>query len=478
MADATGSDMPPSGLEWHIKNRWLFLLDTLFDCTVGVVAALYYRRTPRTLEAVLATIVTMQTLNLHRQSQILVAAFVFMLAMAFVFASPVFASPVNLTVAYEDVTVSLLSGPPVSGTLVSADAGKIVIETKAGSVEKSAADIDRVRFANKMDAQVPPVQLLLLDGSKVYGTRLTGKSAGWLLKEGSGGETTIPSKSLKAALLKPIAPEMAGAWQAAILETKNSDAVIVARPTKTLDRINGVISQVLDASVSFDLDGQQIDIPMEKLAGLVWFQKELERVKPTIEVTVTDHSVWMADSFTVKADSIELKTQLGQSVLIPFKKLFSINYSTANIRWLSEIELLSAVADKQIDFKTPVASLDRAFLPRFVVGGRTASSTSPPGDRDLYFPSPGEYTFRVPQGFSQLQCKVERTDEGSQRTNLVIEVWQDDQKISEQALAHDVDFIEVNVALKPEKKTKLVVACKSKLMVGTEVTWKQPRLKR
>jgi len=400
-------------------------------------------------------------------------ALIFMLAIALVATSP----PPFLA-AYEDVTVTLLSGSPVAGTLVSADASKIVVQTKAGPVEKSAADIDRVRFANKLDSQMPPVQLLLLDGSKVFGNRLTGKSTGWLLKEASGIEMAIPPKSLKAALLKPIAPEMLGAWQAAILETKNSDAVIVARPTKTFDRINGVISQVLEASVSFDLDGQPIDIPMEKLAGLVWFQRELERIKPTIEVTVSDHSVWMAESFTVKTDSIELNTQLGQSVSIPFKKLLSINYSTANIRWLSEIEVLSAAAEKQIEFKTSIASLDRAFLPRFVVGGRTAPSTSPPGDRDLIFPSPGDYTFRVPQGFSVLQCRVERSDEGSQRTNLSIEIWQDDQKISEQPLAQNVDFVEVNVALKPEKKTKLVVACKSKLMVGTEVTWKQPRLKR
>lgn len=413
---------------------------------------------------------TMHNSNLVRAPQI---AFAPMLAIAIIATSPL-----ALFGVYEDVNVTLLSGPPLVGTLVSADNSKIVVQTKAGPVEKSATDIDRVRFANKLDGQVPPVQLLLLDGSKVFGSRLTGKSAGWLLKEVSGIETAIPPKSLKAALLKPIAPEMAGAWQAAILETKNSDAVIVARPTKTFDRINGVISQVLETSVSFDLDGQQIDIPMEKLAGLVWFQRELERVKPTIEVTVTDHSVWMAESFTVNADSIELKTQLGQSVSIPFKRLLNVNYSTANIRWLSEIEPLGAIAAKQIEFKSPIASMDRAFVPRFVMGGRTALSTSPPGDRDLLFPSPGEYSFRVPQGFSLLQCRVERTDEGSQRTDLDIEIWQDEQKLSEQPLAHNVDFIELNVALKPEKKTKLVVACKSKLMVGTEVTWKQPRLKR
>ena len=60
----------------------------------------------------------------------------------------------------------------------------------------------------------------------------------------------------------------------------------------------------------------------------------------------------------------------------------------------------------------------------------------------------------------------------------MLEVWQDDQKVSEHPLAHNMDFTDVSLALKPEKKTKLAVVCKSKLMIGTEVTWKQPRLKR
>ncbi len=376
------------------------------------------------------------------------------------------------------VSVAMLSGSPVIGLLVSADSSKIIVQTKTGTMEKSTADVGRVSFANKLEPQKPPVELTLLDGSRAFGTKLTGKSSGWILKEASGNEIAIPSKSLKAVQLKPIAPELANAWQSAILETKNADAVIVARPGNSLDRINGVIVQVQEASVSFELDGQQIDIPIEKLVGLVWFQRDLERVKPTVEVSATDHSVWMAESLSMKSNVFELKTQLGQSVSIPLNKILSIHYATANIRWLSEVESLDSAAEKLLEFKTPIASLGRAMAPRFVVNGHAPMATSLSADKDLYFPGPGHFSFRVPEGFSSLLCRVERTDDGSQRTDLIIEVWQDDQKIAEETLAHNVDFFDVNVPLKSEKKTKLAIACKSKLMIGTEVTWKQPRLKR
>ncbi len=378
-----------------------------------------------------------------------------------------------------NVTVSMLSGLPVVGTLVSADSNKVIVQTKAGAIEKSAADIGQVRFDNKMEAKTLPVELFMVDGSKAFGDKLTGKSSsGWRLRDSSGNEVAISSKSLKAARFKAIVPELVSAWQSAILETKNADAVIVLRPGNSLDRINGVIIQVQEESITFDLDGQQIEIPIEKLIGLVWFQRDQERVKPTIEISATDHSVWMAESLTLKSNVLELRTTLGQSVSIPLVQISRINYSSANIQWLSDIESLEAVAERQIEFKTPIASLDRAFAPRFVVNGRAPLSSSLAADKDLYFPSPGYYLFRVPEGFSSMQCRVERTDEGTQRTDLTIEVWQDDQKISEQALAHNVDFADLDIPLKSEKKTKLAVICKSKLMIGTDITWKQPRLKR
>ena len=389
-----------------------------------------------------------------------------------------FVPPSQLLAVNTDVSVAMLDGSAIAGTLVSADSSTVAIQTKSGPIEKSAGDIGRVLFNSKRMPQSPPVELFLLDGSRAFGNKLSGKSSGWLLTDAGGNEIAIPAKALKAAKLKPIANELASAWQTAIVETKTADAVIVARPGNTFDRINGVIVQVQDVSVSFDLDGQQIDIPMEKLSGLVWFQRELERVKPTIEVSLTDHSVWMAESLSIKAEVLELKTLLGQSVSLPISRVLSIDYSTANIRWLSDVDAIEAIAVKSIEFKTQLASLDRAFAPRFVVNGRAPLSSSTAADKDLYFPSPGHYTFRFPSGFSSLQCRVERTDEGSQRTDLMLEVWQDDQKVSEQLLAHNVDFADVTLSLKPEKKTKLAVVCKSKLMVGTEVIWKQPRLKR
>ena len=383
-----------------------------------------------------------------------------------------------LTAGTIEVSVSGFGGKAIQGSLLAADANKLTIQTSNGLSEKLASDVSLVSFSNNLDEQKQPVEVTLLDGSRAFGDKIVGNSSGWKLLNSSGQEIAFAPKSMRAARLKTIPKELADAWQTAVKELAETDAVIVLRAGESIDRINGIIVQVQESNVSFELDGQQIEIPIEKLVGLVWFQRATERVRPAIEITTTNHSVWMAESFSVKSSVLELTSPLGQMISLPLSKISSINYSSSNIRWLSDLEIIEATAAKRIDFKSSIPSLERSLAPRFVVNGRTPTAASPSGDKDLYFPSPGRFVFRAPEGFTTFQCQVQRTDEGTQRTDLSIEVWQDDQRISQQAFAFDQDAIEVKVPIQAGKKVILSVACESKLMIGTEVQWKQPILKR
>ena len=377
-----------------------------------------------------------------------------------------------------EVTASLLDGQTVRGKLVSASSASCAIAVNQATKELAGNDVALLKFPASLDFNLLPIEVLLLDGSKACGSRLTGKASGWRLENGDSGEISIPSKSIRSARLKPIPTGLQAAWQAAIVEPAESDAVIVMRGNESLERINGIIVQVKENSVAFELDGEPIDIPLAKLIGLIWFQRPLERVLPTIEVVTKNHSAWMAESFQVADQKLELTTQLGQTVSLPLTTIVSINYSTANLRWLADVEPIEAVPEKRLDFKGSVASLERAMAPRFVVDRKAPTETASSSEKDLHFPGPGRFVFRVPEGFKTFQSQVVRTDKGSQRTDLTIEVWQDDQRLAEKALPYNVESIDLNVPVQSGKKTRITVGCASKLMIGTEVQWKQPRLKR
>jgi hypothetical protein len=118
------------------------------------------------------------------------------------------------------------------------------------------------------------------------------------------------------------------------------------------------------------------------------------------------------------------------------------------------------------------------MAPRFVVNNKAPTASSASADKDLYFPSPGRFVFRVPEGFNTFLCTVQRTDVGSYRTDLTIEVWQDDQNVFSTPMTHKQESLDISVPLVSGKKVKLMVSCATKLMIGTEVQCKQPRLKR
>jgi hypothetical protein len=377
-----------------------------------------------------------------------------------------------------EVTVYLLNGSMLRGEIVAIEAQRVSLRTSEGVVDKPANELSRILFSNKPNIASDAIEVSLVDGSKVYGRRLVGGAAGWKLSTGANSELELLPKTMRAARLRPIPNALLTNWQSAIKEPAESDALIVMRGAESLDRINGIIVQVQETSVSFELDGQAIEIPIEKLAGLIWFQRSEARVRPSVEINATDGAAWLADSIQWKANALEIKTQAGQSVSLPASTLTSINYASANIKWVSELETLEAVADKRVDFKSMVPGLERAMTPRFVLNGRTPDPGSSSGDQDLYFPCPGAFVFRVPDGFTSFQSQVLRTDVGNLRSDLTLEIWQEDQRLTQQSLPFDQDSVEISANLQPGKRTKLVVVGASKLMVGTEVQWKQPRLKR
>ena len=128
-----------------------------------------------------------------------------------------------------------------------------------------------------------------------------------------------------------------------------------------------------------------------------------------------------------------------------------------------------------MDWKFESKTLGKALAPHFEAKD---ADTATGFGVDLLFPMPGSYTFRVPEGFTRLQTRLVRGDRGEQRSELTVEVWQDDVKVLDKRLATSEEALELDVPLTAGKKVRLSVRSKSRLMVGTEVRCQQPRLTR
>jgi hypothetical protein len=373
-----------------------------------------------------------------------------------------------------------IEGEAFDGILIAADTQKISFEA-AGSVQEWASDnISRIEWASKSQASPPPLLLGLVDGSYLRGTKLVGKEQAWQFGDSAGGIQEFGPSTISSLLVRVPTPELTTAWFEALKEPSESDALIVIRPGNVVDRVAGIISEVKDRSVVFDLDGQSVDVSFEKILGLIWFRKSTERLKPKIQIDLNDGSSLLSDSLSIIDGSLKVRILSGREMAVPISRVTRIDYVNANVKWLSDLTVLGVTTDRGLAWQGSGDPLSKMLAPRFVSGrGKESGRTSVKSeDLDLTFLKPGSITFRIPDGFSRLRARVERTGSGDLRSDLTVEVFQEDNSLLRYTFDSKADMFELDLPVSGGKRMTLAVSSKTRLQVGSQITWRQPRLTR
>jgi hypothetical protein len=378
------------------------------------------------------------------------------------------------------VRLTAIDGESVDGNLQSADTQRVRLNVSGEPKEWESQNVLKVELARKSTTGTAPLELGLLDGSRLKGTKLVGTEQLWQFGDSSGTVQEFGPGVVRSLLVRNLTPELSAAWNEALKEPDESDALILLRPGNVVDRVNGIITEVKDGRVVFDLDGQSVDVNFEKLLGMVWFRKQQDRMKPKIQIEFADGSLVLTEALATTGDSLTYRSISNKDVSIPIARVASLNYASANVKWLAELPVLNAASDGRIDWKGDGNLVGKVLAPQFITsrGQGAAIESAKPEDLDLVFLSPGSFTFRAPDGFSKFRALVERLGIGNARSEVVIEVWEDDQKLMRHALAANEDTLELDVPVSGGKKITFKVASSNRLQIGSQVTWKQPRLTR
>jgi len=391
--------------------------------------------------------------------------------------------------AKPSVAVSLLDGRSLDARLISVGASEVVVEVAGKREVFSSTVISSLRFSETEgvtdgggQATSEKRLLELSDGTKLYGSLFTGKGNSWVFESEVFGKVDLPTSSVRYLLFTPLADDaQKSAWEEALSDNGSNDALIVVRATGELVRVGGTIREAKAEKIHFDFDDQNLEMPLERLKGISWFQTAKSSRGPAVEVQLRNQSslqcksIGFADSvftFSVGSD-IEIK--------VPASKVATIQFATTNMRWVAELPTVDATLQSPIPWEFSLDASKTALLPRFVrhrAGGDSKRVMLPAQEQGLLFASPASYVFRVPDGFQALQATVERPGLANYRSDLLIEVWQEDEKLFSKVLAGTQDSMEVKVNVVPEKKTKLSVSANGPSNLGTEVQWKQVRVLR
>ncbi len=376
------------------------------------------------------------------------------------------------------VRISKIDGSTLDGELLELSDQSVRIKTAAGEQALPASEVGSVAWTQQSVGE-PTANALLatVDGSLLRFESFKGKGNEWSFQSSSWKlASPVSPKQLVYAQLKQLEPSLEGPWRETLAENISSDGLVLTRPNGELTRVGGTILEIRDSQVAFEFDDQKLEMSIEKILGMTWFQPTQPRIIPAIEVRTKDGSVWNSSRILWKSGELEVETPSNVLASIPLSSLIEIRFGTANVRWVSSSEKLGVSVEEWGNWKFASASAPNAFLPRFV---RAASSSrSDASNQDLLFPLPGSYAFRAPDGISRLESRVERTQQGDYRAELQIEVRQDSEVVFSGVLPPEQTYLDVKAAIQPEKRITLTVKSRSPSQTGTEVQWKQPRLLR
>ncbi len=379
----------------------------------------------------------------------------------------------------ERVRLTRTDGGGAEGELVKLTTESGVLRSGTEEITIPLPQIGTVEFTQaKALSSPPPMELALVDGSRLRGVALSGSGVAWTLQsEHWKLDQPSPPKQLHFLMVRPINLSQEAGWKEALEDSSPSDGLVLARPNGEITKVGGTILSVKENTVSFEFDDQKLEMSLDRLLGMTWFQPTSNRMSQGAVVKTIDGSLWHVKSVERIDGNYRVESVAGLRATIPPASLLELQLGAANTGWVYDAPRLEASAEPSEAWKFISESANKAFVPRFVVDSAAKQNADPSSsDYDLEFTRGGAFTFRMPDGFRQLESTVRRTRQGNLRSTVTIQVWQDSDKVFEGTLEPDQEALEVKAELTSEKRIKLVVTTNSPTHIGTEVQWKQPRL--
>ena len=190
--------------------------------------------------------------------------------------------------AAPEVKLRPLDGASVNGTLTKLSSANVKLETKDGEKSLPVAAIMWVEFAAALSNEQPTAWIELLDGSRIVATAYTAAGGRAQIVLASGQTVELPTRSIHTVRFRAQTPELAGQWREITAQNASADMVVIRKTSmrmveqganepvqvteQSLDQLEGTLHNVTAASVQFEYDGDKIDIPRQKLEGLIYYQ--------------------------------------------------------------------------------------------------------------------------------------------------------------------------------------------------------------
>ncbi|MCG8651928.1 MAG: hypothetical protein MI861_18960 [Pirellulales bacterium] len=366
------------------------------------------------------------------------------------------------------VRVTTDSGQTVQGDLMELTEAGLALQRDGEIVEFEFEDLISLHPVKEPERVGPKPRVTLLNGSTITADRLALADDVLMIEPRRQEAIRVDAKMVKAIRFHEATPQTDPQWLGLLTQQGRGDVLAVRREEDRIDSFRGVVLSIQDKKVMFDLDGEELSAPMDRLEGVIFGGGGGSKVADNAEVQVVDvwGSTWLADRILPSQGDQPIRLDLGNSLQhsIPLSQIQAI-------RWSSGQQMLSQLPPAQRSFQPYFQSqvdsklLDRWFSPRG------------DGESDLLMYGGSKIEYRIEAGFETLVGSVVREPGSGQAGQVTVRVLIDD-KVQWEEEIRGTDALGFELAVGDARRVQFEVDSGDDGDLGDTVRIRRPRLKK
>ena len=379
-----------------------------------------------------------------------------------------------LALASVDVTVRPLQGDAIQGTLVAINEKELTLQTATGQRTFPAAELHQVRLpvpALTGIEQAPAMAIELVDDSLFPANSFVLERGQVRVKNLDGGESTLPPRLVRWVRFHKQEESVKRQWTEIVAGQRTADVLVVRKTSSTgadagstsgivLDQLEGIVHEVNDTSVAFEYEGERIQVARAKLEGILFRpQASGELLDAVCRIKDTAGGVWNVRSLQSENNRVQFTTVAGATSQISLERLLEVDFSAANLVFLSDLEPETVEWRPYFQSPTTPRSLIQWFQPKRDQGadGLPLSLGGETYEKGLALHSRGLLTYRLTKKYQRLVATVGIEERYRATANLTLVVTGDDRILLTRAMKGTDEPFELELEIQNVRRLKILV---------------------
>ncbi len=343
-----------------------------------------------------------------------------------------------LVLAPQEAQIRTLAGESLSGSITALDDQQLTVATVGGPRVVPTKDLLGVAFpARESGAATPKAWVTLKDESQLLADSYTVMGTEAQVTLPSGITLVIPTRLIAHVRFREQNSVAAAQWAEFVKSDRAADLLVV-RKKEALDFHSGVIREVTDDVIQFELEGETLRVKRTKADGLIYHDSGRTPLGATRGImTDAAGSQWHLASLQLDGENLRLRTAAGVEITQPLGSVARIDFSQGNLQYLSELKP-EAVNWTPYFGEAKVSSAAQLFFqPRMDrspddgplrLGGNTYN-------KGIAAHSRAELTYRLPDKFRSFQALAGIDDRLRPAGNIRLTIFGDDRQLFDETLS-------------------------------------------